>query len=1084
MYSVSDEKSNESAQDIVKRVLSETAIARNRRADLTVAAVIAVESDWRFFGETVRSVLEQTVVPGTILVADCNPQSGNAKMSVPIENIAFSIASDGSLRPAADLAFSDLKEHLGEIARENSVQSRAEKSNTVCIKFVSVYGVKSFGQAVDEALERSGLPQSADIIWLLHDDSRPTGENCLETLLETSRNTPSASVIGTKQVDWDSPEILQNAGYFRTRFHKPVSLVVDGEEDQEQYDSRRDVYCVSLAGALVKTETMRRLSGIDSGIGTFGESKEFCRRVCLSGRRVLVVPSVSTAHRRARFSGVRHLNGSAISPQSAFDSYALQIKARERYMISDISRSMWILAWLISLPKSLWKFVMLLVRKMPSRAFCELFSPWRNIADLPLIVKLRDSIKDAREVSEDRLNSLTATKEQIDLYKSRLLAFERERDVPICSPSVLMHWQKQAKIRRLWCFFMVLTVFAVSFAMNRQTIWNVFSSKRPVSDSMPSSFASAEQIFRAASTNYTFGIGSGMSFAPMPFLLILLAGTVLLAGHVSLFAPAILLLSASLSALSFWSLAGIVTRSNPVRVAGALSWAALPAAVGLYSQCNLPMLAVSVFLPASLAFVFKAVGMYRTEKYDRPVSSVQAAAWASVCMAAVVCCEPQLAVAYAALFAIFLVFVRSHLSALLLMPLPIISVLLPTLNACIKGAKDGYWRQIFADASIPVSNLISGTQQNTAQNLREESLISKLFSSCEFGRIQLFDGSQSLWKTVFAVSLLLVVVLALLSLFIPKIIRISRIMWLAALSGIALAAFSASTPIAADENGTVCGSVFPGLMLSAAALLCCVCMTAGSAAASMPAKIESLTVLRGEPAAESNGQKQTPSGGSAGKSVAGRAVLTALILCCCASWSAIAVGRICAGNTVKYSSFELPVIGQEYLLSNESHRILAISAEDSTHVKYAPLRTAGPDLIDRSAAADLYSAQNGENDVDSRISHDILSLMSGNDFSAAQDLTSLGFGGIYVPKNNSYSAKLCSDITASGGTQTVVDNDGGTYFRLTAKPVYSDGFDLTEYREQSDSFGRKIWMATVICVFGIYILTGIPGIKRTDKEAA
>ena len=229
MYSVSDEKSNESAQDIVKRVLSETAIARNRRADLTVAAVIAVESDWRFFGETVRSVLEQTVVPGTILVADCNPQSGNAKMSVPIENIAFSIAPDGSLRPAADLAFSDLKEHLGEIARENSVQSRAEKSNTVCIKFVPVYGVKSFGQAVDEALDRSGLPQSADIIWLLHDDSRPTGENCLETLLETSRNTPSASVIGTKQVDWDSPEILQNAGYFRTRFHKPVSLVVDGE---------------------------------------------------------------------------------------------------------------------------------------------------------------------------------------------------------------------------------------------------------------------------------------------------------------------------------------------------------------------------------------------------------------------------------------------------------------------------------------------------------------------------------------------------------------------------------------------------------------------------------------------------------------------------------------------------------------------------------------------------------------------------------------------------------------------------------------------------------------------------------------
>lgn len=65
--------------------------------------------------------------------------------------------------------------------------------------------------------------------------------------------------------------------------------MVDGEPDQEQYDGRQDVFAVSLAGALVSMSQFTRLRGINAWLTTYSESVDFCRRVCLSGGRVVVV---------------------------------------------------------------------------------------------------------------------------------------------------------------------------------------------------------------------------------------------------------------------------------------------------------------------------------------------------------------------------------------------------------------------------------------------------------------------------------------------------------------------------------------------------------------------------------------------------------------------------------------------------------------------------------------------------------------------------------------------------------------------------------------------------------------------------
>ena len=161
--------------------------------------------------------------------------------------------------------------------------------------------------AVTRAMDQIGIDAGIRALWTLHDDSRPADDRCFETLLDAWRNTPTAALLGAKQLDWQAKN-LHNVGLYAGH-HDVVSLVVDGEPDQEQYDGRQDVLSVSLSGALVPLATLRAFEGADPWFGTFAESTDLCRRICLGGGRVVVVPQARIAHRRARFEGIRSKNG-------------------------------------------------------------------------------------------------------------------------------------------------------------------------------------------------------------------------------------------------------------------------------------------------------------------------------------------------------------------------------------------------------------------------------------------------------------------------------------------------------------------------------------------------------------------------------------------------------------------------------------------------------------------------------------------------------------------------------------------------------------------------------------------------------
>lgn len=81
---------NSTGNSDIQRIIAEQAAAmplRRRAVDHTVAAVITVEGDLRFLGDTMHAVLNQTVLPGTVIVADCTGLTGQPVHSeVPLRD--------------------------------------------------------------------------------------------------------------------------------------------------------------------------------------------------------------------------------------------------------------------------------------------------------------------------------------------------------------------------------------------------------------------------------------------------------------------------------------------------------------------------------------------------------------------------------------------------------------------------------------------------------------------------------------------------------------------------------------------------------------------------------------------------------------------------------------------------------------------------------------------------------------------------------------------------------------------------------------------------------------------------------------
>lgn len=1020
---------NSDIQQALADAMASRPYTHRQDVDASVAAIVTVEEDTRFLTSTLCALLTQTILPGVIVVADVS----------------------GATSQPVQASFEVIHSPSGPVLE-------IPESKHVTIRIVRAKGARSFSDAVAKALPHARLESSIKALWLLHDDSRPADDRCLENLLEAWHNAPGASVLGAKQLDWDA-ERLHDVGFYASH-HGVESLVVEGEPDQEQYDGRQDVFAVSLAGALVSMEQYRAVEGVNPWFTTFGESRDFCRRVCLSGGRVVVVPQARIAHARARYEGLRSRDGEPLDSDHRTNAALSVRRAAQRYRYTDVPKAHWIWMWLWSVLRGLGMAVACLFGKKPWEAWCELCLPWLALTSVLSARRARRTVARQAKVTMSNLRMLTVDKEQRKLWHDRRQAFEDQSHVVLLSPLAKAHLRARA-IRR-WSLALsmaVLCLLAVA-VMHWDVLRAAFSDGSLYSSSLLSTDATFGQLVSAATTPWVFGAGAGIPTPPTPWLLVLMVASIFTLGHVNVALTMIFFFAAPLSVLSFWALAGVFTRSDVVRVLGGLMWFSLGLSMGLYAEANLAMLTVMVFLPAAFAFVFRAVGMYHTEDMVKPRPSVQAAAISALCFMPVVAAEPQLLLPLIISFLVFLMFVPARRVRLLLIPIPAAFAVAPTLLNAIRYADEGAWRQIFGDIMEPSVAVNGSPAASSLADVVQRALGWNIASLAPL-------------DVMFTAVTVVVGLLAVASLMLPFALRASRLMWVVAVAGSALCLVSTRVTIQVDADGSVAGSALPGMALAALGLFSCVCLVAGGA-------VKRFFALHAR-----SSQVEISGSSHAVAIRVGRAVLSVVLAACVAAQCAFAVGHL-GSSTVGFSTTSLPMVAVDYLDSGSDHRVLALRVQETNAVDYTVMRTGRGDLIDSSPAQRVREISGASDPASQTLAQASASLLADVDSDAIEQISALGIGGIFVVASDSEDRdaydQLVSHLTASEGTQSLVSSETGTYYRLTLNDSAAQNIDTSWQARTQSSPWRLAWLICLGLVSALYCLVALPRSRRVRLE--
>jgi GT2 family glycosyltransferase len=187
-----------------------------------------------------------------------------------------------------------------------------------------------FPDAANEAIH---VVEGATFLLLCHDDV-VLDERAVRVLVEEAYRS-NAGILGPKLVSAEHPDVLLEVGRSIDRFGAPYTGIEPGEVDQEQHDGVRDVFYVTTAAMLVRTDLFDELDGFDPATFPGAEDLDLCWRARLAGARVLVAPDARATHREA---------SSDRSRVDRPDEFAL---ARSRVRVLLTSYSLPRLLWLV-----------------------------------------------------------------------------------------------------------------------------------------------------------------------------------------------------------------------------------------------------------------------------------------------------------------------------------------------------------------------------------------------------------------------------------------------------------------------------------------------------------------------------------------------------------------------------------------------------------------------------------------------------------------------------------------------------------------------------------------------------------------
>src|SRR6266542_4901328 len=248
-----------------------------------------------------------------------------------------------------------------------------------------------FARAANEALY---AVRNANYLLICHDDV-VLEPPAVRLMLEEAYRS-NAGIIGPQVVDVDNPDVLSEVGRSIDRFGIPHTGIEPGELDHEQHDGVRDVFYVSDAAMLVRTDLFHELGGFDPAAFPGAEDLDLCWRARLAGARVMVAPDARVRHHEA-------------APQRGGDATpdpVVMARARIRTVLalSSVRTLLWVVP--VGIAASFVEALLLTLTFRRRRARSALGAWWWNLRRLREVRRAGRKPRRARRVDDRELRDL------------------------------------------------------------------------------------------------------------------------------------------------------------------------------------------------------------------------------------------------------------------------------------------------------------------------------------------------------------------------------------------------------------------------------------------------------------------------------------------------------------------------------------------------------------------------------------------------------------------------------------------------------------------------------------------------------
>ncbi len=458
----------------------------------------------------------------------------------------------------------------------------------------------NLGQAVDAALEHPDVKTIPGVsrarwIWLLHDDMIAEPE-ALAWLLRTGRPSGSIAALGPKQLDYEDPTRLLELGVRATGSSRRVEDIEVDEIDQGQYDSRQDVLAVGTAGMLVRKQVWDEVGGLDPALGPFGDGLEYGRRVRRAGHRVVVAPDARVLHEQS--ARTREHGGN----ESFEDRRTAQIY---NWCLSVSPVAFPFLAlWLPIL--TVLRSVGRLLTRQPKLALAEVSAYFRLVGMSGSIMRGRRNIAEVAKVPRSAVAELEASPADITRarrMKKRVSGQERLSATVLDQSALNALDQHRLKAGVTLGVTLLLAMIASIF------IWRSYLNgiEGGLWGDLPTSWRML--LDQAVSGWQISGDGATGPASPVLVPFALLSAPFALIGIKPITIATLLpLFALPLAACSGWLFSSTLTHSIPIRLAGALLWAASPPLMTSLVRGDLPTTLALLLLPVAGAGLLRGLG--------------------------------------------------------------------------------------------------------------------------------------------------------------------------------------------------------------------------------------------------------------------------------------------------------------------------------------------------------------------------------------------------------------------------------------------------------------------------------------------